>query len=136
MNSERKYRFCFLDRIWFAAESWSRKVHNNLSGSSLFFFCWLWIVAIPVFIPLALHYLHCLIAVITLPIVCLIPSLLCKLRYTPERRKAIARHYGKLRHPGREVALIILVSILLTVASFTLMFHLGFIHRDALTINP
>ncbi len=131
MKKQKKYRCCFLDRIWYAAESWSRNVHNNLSGSTLFFFCWLWIVVIPVYIPIALHYLHWLIAVIALPFVCLIPSLLCKLRYTPERRKAIALHYGKLRHPGREVALIILISILLTAASFALMFHLDFIHRIA-----
>ena len=128
-NSERKYRFCVLDRIWYAAESWSRQVHNNLSGNSLFFFCWLWIVAIPVFIPLARHYFGRLIAIIVLPFVCLIPTLYCKLRYFPDRRKAIARHYGKLRHPGRELALTVLIFLLLTLASFTLMFHLGFIHR-------
>lgn len=130
-NSERKYRFCFLDRIWYAAEGWSRREHNNLSGNSLFFFCWLWIVTIPVFIPLALHYLGRLIAIISLPLVCLIPTLFCKLRYTPDRRKAIARHYGKLRHPGSELALTVLVFLLLTVASFALMYHLGLIHRAA-----
>ncbi len=128
-NNERKYRFCVLDRIWYAAESWSRQVHNNLSGNSLFFFCWLWIVAIPIFIPLARHYFGRLIAIIAWPFICLVPSLLCKLRYTPDRRKAIAQHYGKLRHPGRELALTVLVFLLLAVTSFALMFHLGFIHR-------
>lgn len=127
-NSEPKYKFCVLDHIWYVAESWSRREHNNLSGKTLFFFCWLWIVVIPLYIPLSNHYFGLLPTAVLFPLVIFIPSLFCKLRYTPDRQEAIVRHYGKLKHPGRKLALVILIFFLLTVTSFSLMFHFNFMH--------
>ena len=37
-------------------------------------------------------------------------------------------HYGKMKHPGRKLAKIVLIAIALIVANVALMFHLGFIH--------
>ncbi len=50
-------------------------------------------------------------------------------RYTAGRREALCEHYGKMKHPGRKLAIIVLVAIALAIANFALMFHLGFIHR-------
>lgn len=130
-DRELKYRFCLLDRLWYAAEIWSGKAHNNLSGSSLFFQCWLWVVVLPVYVPLSLHYLGWIPAVVSLPFICLLPSLFCRLRYSPGRRRAIACHYLRLTHPVRELILFFLLSVLLTVVAFSLMFHLGFMQWAA-----
>ena len=59
---------------------------------------------------------------------CFLPDLFCKLRYTAGRREALREHYGKMKHPGRKLAKIVLIAIALTVVNFALMFHFGFIH--------
>ena len=59
---------------------------------------------------------------------CFLPDLFCKLRYTAGRREALREHYGKMKHPGRKLAKIVLIAIALIVANVALMFHLGFIH--------
>ena len=46
--------------------------------------------------------------------------------YPPEY--ALREHYGKMKHPGRKLAKIVLIAIALIVANVALMFHLGFIH--------
>ena len=43
-------------------------------------------------------------------------------------REALREHYGKMKHPGRKLAKIVLIAIALIVANVALMFHLGFIH--------
>ena len=45
------------------------------------------------------------------------------------RREALREHYGKMKHPGRKLAKIVLIAIALIVANVALMFHLGFIHK-------
>ena len=47
---------------------------------------------------------------------------------TAGRREALREHYGKMKHPGRKLAKIVLIAIALIVANVALMFHLGFIH--------
>ena len=56
------------------------------------------------------------------------PDLFCQLRYTAGRREALREYYGKMKHPGRKLAKIVLIAIALTVVNVALMFHLGFIH--------
>ncbi|RGS57829.1 hypothetical protein, partial [Phocaeicola vulgatus] len=74
---------------------------------------------------------HFSISIYSLAIViplCFLPDLFCKLRYTAGRREALREHYGKMKHPGRKLAKIVLIAIALTVVNFALMFHFGFIH--------
>lgn len=40
-KDNRKYRICFIDYMWYVAEEWSEREHNNLNGRMLLFFCWL-----------------------------------------------------------------------------------------------
>ncbi len=112
-KGNRKYRICFIDYLWYVAEKWSEREHNNLNGGMLLFQCWLFAILIPVVIPMAFRYL---------------PFLFCKLRYTTGRRTALHEHYHDMKRSGRRLITIILIAFALTIADFILMFHLGFIH--------
>ena len=39
-KDNRKYRICFIDYMWYVAEIWHEREHNNLNGRMLLFFCW------------------------------------------------------------------------------------------------
>lgn len=122
-----KYRICFIDYMWYVAEKWSEREHNNLNGRTLLFLCWLFAILVPLGTPLMLRYFSWIIAFAVVMILCFLPDLFCKLRYTAGRQEALREHYGKMKHPGRKLAKIVLIAIALTVANFALMFHLGFI---------
>ena len=51
-----------------------------------------------------------------------LPSVFCKLRYTPARREALHEHYREMKHPGRKLIGIILTAIALIIAYIILMF--------------
>lgn len=127
-KDKRKYRFCFIDYMWYVAEEWSEREHNNLNGRMLLFFCWLFPILLPLGIPLLFHLFSWMIAFAVVMILCFLPGLFCQLRYTAGRHKALRKHYGKMKHPGGKLAGILLIAIALTVANVVLMFHLGFIH--------
>ena len=127
-KDNRKYRICFIDYMWYVAEIWHEREHTNLKGSTLLFVCWLFPILIPLGIPLLSHLFSWIIAFAVMMILCFLPDLFCKLRYTAGRREALREHYGKMKHPGRKLAKIVLIAIALTVANFALMFHFGFIH--------
>ena len=127
-KDKRKYRICFIDYMWYVAEIWSEREHNNLNGRMLLFLCWLYVILIPLGLPLALHLFSWVVAVPVEIILCLFPALLCKLRYTSGRREVLLEQYGKMKHPGRKLVQIAIVAIALTVVNVALMFHLGFIH--------
>lgn len=125
-KGKNKYRICFIDYMWYVAEKWSEREHNNLNGGMSLFLCWLFVIVIPLGLTLG-----CLggpeIAVSSLILVFL-PSVFCRLRYTPARREALREHYRGMKHPGRRLLSIILIAVALMIAVFALMFHLGFIH--------
>ena len=123
-----RYQIGFIDYIWYVAEKWSEKEHNNLNGGALLFLCWLFVILIPVVIPLAFRYLGWAIALAVVIPICFLPSLFCKLRYTAGRRETLCEHYRDMKRPGRRLITIILVAFALTITDFILMFHLGFIH--------
>lgn len=127
-KDKRKYRFCFIDYMWYVAEICSEREHNNLNGKMLLFLCWLFVVLIPFGIPLALHFFSRVVAFLIVIFFCFLPDLFCKLRYTTGRREALREHYRNMKHPGRKLAKIVLASIALTVENFALMFHFGFIY--------
>ena len=124
----RKYRFCFIDYMWYIAEKWSEREHNNLNGSALLFLCWLFAITIPLGIPLMFRCFSQIVAFAVVMIFCFLPSMFCKLRYTTGQCKTIREHYREMKHPGRNLLKIVLISIALAVANTVLMFHLGFIH--------
>lgn len=119
-----RYRIGFIDYIWYVAEKWSEKEHNNLNGGALLFLCWLFVILIPVVIPLAFRYLGWAIALAVVIPICFLPSLFCKLRYTAGRREALHEHYREMKHPGRRLIGIILIAIALTVANLSLIIYL------------
>ncbi len=123
-----RYQIGFIDYIWYVAEKWSEKEHNNLNGGALLFLCWLFVILIPVVIPLAFRYLGWAIALAVVIPICFMPSLFCRLRYTVGRREALREHYRDMKRPGRKLIHIILIAATMTLANFALMFHLGFIH--------
>lgn len=127
-KDNRKYRFCFIDHMWYVAEIWHEREHTNLNGSLLLFFCWFLPILFPFGIPLLSHFFSWIIAFGIMMILCFLPDLFCKFRYTARRRKALCEHYGKMKHPGKNLAKIVLVAIALTIANFALMFHFGFMH--------
>ena len=115
-KNNRKYRICFIDYIWYVAERFSEREHNNLNGGMLLFMCWLFAILIPVIIPIAFRYLGCIIALAAVIPLCFLPSLFCKLRYTAGRRTALREHYHDMKHPVRRLITIILVAFALTSA--------------------
>ena len=127
-KNNRKYRVCFIDYIWYVAERFSEREHNNLNGGRLLFMCWLFAILIPVIIPIAFRYLGCIIALAAVIPICFLPSLFCKLRYTAGRRTALREHYRDMKRRVRRLITIILVAFALTMADVLLMFLLGFIH--------
>ena len=127
-KDNRKYRFCFIDYMWYVAEKWSEREHNNLNGRMLLFLCWLFAITIPLGIPLLFRLFSWIIAFAIVMILCFLPDLFCQLRYTAGRREALRKYYGKMKHSGRKLAKIVLIVIALTVANFPLMFNFGFIH--------
>lgn len=127
-NSERNLRFCVIDYIWYVAERFSEREHNNLNGGMLLFMCWLFVIIMPLGLTLG-HFFGPAIAVPSL-ILGVLPSVFCKLRYTPARREALRKHYCEMKHPGRKLIGIILTAIALIIAYVLLMYHLGFIHSS------
>lgn len=69
-----------------------------------------------------------IVAFAVVMILCFLPGVFCRFRYTAGRREALREHYGTMKHPGRKLAKIVLIAIALTVVNVALMFHLGFIH--------
>lgn len=115
-------RICFLDRMWYMAERFSEREHNNLNGGMLLFMCWLFVIIMPLGLTLG-YFFGPAIAVPSLILV-LLPSVFCKLRYTPARREALHEHYREMKHPGRRLIGIILTAIALTVANLSLIIYL------------
>lgn len=125
-KGRNKYRICFIDYMWYVAERFSEREHNNLDGGMLLFLCWLFVIVIP--LGLTLGCLWGLAFAVSSLILAFLPSLFCKLRYTAGRRTALREHYRGMKHPGRRLFSIILIAVTLMIAVFALMFHLGFIH--------
>lgn len=121
-----KYRFCLIDYIWYVAERFSEREHNNLDGGMLLFLCWLFVIVMPLGLTLGCLW-EPAIALSSLILVFL-PSVFCRLRYTPERREALHEHYRGMKHLDRRLFSIVLIAIALMIAVFALMFHLRFIH--------
>ena len=100
-KDNRKYRICFIDYMWYVAEKWSEREHNNLNGRMLLFLCWLFAITIPLGIPLLFRLFSWIIAFAIVMILCFLPDLFCQLRYTAGRREALRKYYGKMKHSGR-----------------------------------
>jgi len=128
-KNKRKFRFCFIDYMWYVAEIWYEREHTHFNGNMLLFFCWLFPILMPLGIPLLSHFFGWGVGFFILIFLCSLPDLFCLFRYTAGRREALCEHYGKMKHPGRKLAKIVLVAIALAIANFALMFHFGFIHR-------
>lgn len=122
-KSNRKYRVCFIDYIWYVAERFSEREHNNLNGGMLLFFCWLSVIALPCAL-LTGRFFGWPGALAVVVILCFIPGLFCKLRYTAGRREALRNHYRDMKRHGRKLLGIILIAIALTVANLSLIIHL------------
>lgn len=127
VNGNHKYRVCFIDYIWYVAERFSEIEHNNLNGCMLLFFCWLSVIALPCSLLIG-SYFGWAGALAVWLILCFIPGLFCKLRYTAGRCKALRNHYRDMKRHGRKLLGIILIAIALTVANLSLMLHFGFLH--------
>lgn len=127
-KDKRKYRLCFIDYMWYVAEICSEREHNNLNGKALLFSCWLFVILIPLGIPLLFRLFSWGVGFFMFIFLCFLPDLFCKLRYTTGRRDALRERYQDMKHPGRRLAKIVLASIALTVANFALMFHFGFMY--------
>ena len=127
-KDNRKYRFCFIDYMWYVAEIWHEREHTNLNGRILFLFCWRFAILVPLWSPLLFRYFSWIVAFAIVMMLCFLPDLFCQLRYTAGRREALREYYGKMKHPGRKLAKIVLIAIALTVVNVALMFHLRFIH--------
>lgn len=125
-KGNRKYRVCFIDYLWYVAERFSEREHNNLDGGMLLFLCWLFVIVLP--LGLTLGCLGGPVVALTSLILVFLPPVFCRLRYIPARREALREHYRGMKHPGRRLILIILIAIALMISVFILMFYLGFIH--------
>ena len=127
-KDNRKYRICFIDYMWYVAEIWHERERTNLNGRMLLFWCWLFVLLIPLGVPPILRLFGWMIGLAIVIPLCFLPDLFCKLRYTAGRREALREHYGKMKHPGRKLAKIVLIAIALIVANVALIVHLGLKH--------
>ena len=127
-RNRRKYQICFIDCMWYAAEKWSAREHNNLNGGMLLFLVWAFAILLPLGEPTAFHFLSRIAALTIMLALCLVPGLFCKFRYTVGRCEALQERYHDMKHPGQILCRIVLAAIALTVANVALMFHFGFIH--------
>lgn len=138
-KDNRKYRFCFIDYMWYVAEIWHEREHTNLNGRMLLFFCWLFAILVPLGTPLMFRYFSRIVAFAIVMMLCFLPDLFCQLRYTAGRREALREYYGKMKHPGRKLAKIVLIAIALTVVNVALMFSwiytLGMINGRRISIG-
>ena len=50
-KDNRKYRICFIDYMWYVAEIWHERERTNLNGRMLLFWCWLFVLLIPLGFP-------------------------------------------------------------------------------------
>ena len=50
-KDNRKYRICFIDYMWYVAEIWHERERTNLNGRMLLFWCWLFVLLIPLGVP-------------------------------------------------------------------------------------
>lgn len=101
-KDNRKYRICFIDYMWYVAEIWHERERTNLNGRMLLFWCWLFVLLIPLGVPPILRLFGWMIGLAIVIPLCFLPDLFCKLRYTAGRREALREHYGKMKHPGRK----------------------------------
>ena len=62
-KDNRKYRFCFIDYMWYVAEIWHEREHTNLNGRMLLLFCWLFAILVPLGTPLMFRYFSWIVAV-------------------------------------------------------------------------
>ena len=73
-KDNRKYRFCFIDYMWYVAEIWHEREHNNLNGRMLLFFCWLFAILVPLGTPLMFRYFSWIVAFAIVMILCFLPT--------------------------------------------------------------
>lgn len=105
--------------MWYVAERFSEREHNNLDGGMLLFLCWLFVIVMP--LGLTLGRLWGPAIALSSLILVFLPSVFCRLRYTSARREALHEHYRGIRHPGRRLITIILIAIALMIAVFIIM---------------
>lgn len=133
-STNDKFKPLFIDYIWYVAETWSAREHNNLNGGMLLFLGWLFAIVIPGGLLIG-YYFGPQFAILTLAL-CFMPSIFCKLRYTANHREALRCHYGKLKHPGRKLTKIILCCIATTIVNLALtQFHHLTLKIDRQKIN-
>ncbi|EFI01925.1 hypothetical protein, partial [Bacteroides sp. 1_1_14] len=96
-KDNRKYRICFIDYMWYVAEIWHERERTNLNGRMLLFWCWLFVLLIPLGVPPILRLFGWMIGLAIVIPLCFLPDLFCKLRYTAGRREALREHYGKMK---------------------------------------
>ena len=126
-RNTRKYKFFFIDYIWYVAEK-SRENGSPTSGGQMLFLCWIFAVEVPLVMPMAFHILNRVVAFVAMLILLLVPELFCKFRYTAGRREALQEHYKGMKHYVLKQLLILLAAFAMAAANTALMFHLGFMH--------
>lgn len=125
-----------LDYAWYVAERWGEITNNpKMSGSTLFWIFWLWIVMLPFAVPVLHHNLwHRNLSWPVVVVVGLglffVPDLFCRFRYTEQRREALGWKYRHIRNIGSRLAWLFLLGIVLTIAAFRLSFLLGLLKFD------
>ena len=120
-----------LDYAWYVAERWGEITNNpKMSGSTLFWIFWLWIVMLPFVAPLLRHNLPLPVGLVVALCVFFLPQLFCRFRYTEQRREALDRKYCDMRNFGSRVAWLFLLGIVLAIAAFRLSFLLGLLKFD------
>ena len=87
-KDNRKYRICFIDYMWYVAEIWHERERTNLNGRMLLFWCWLFVLLIPLGVPPILRLFGWMIGLAIVIPLCFLPDLFCKLR--PDRGKCSA----------------------------------------------
>ncbi len=72
-KDNRKYRICFIDYMWYVAEIWHEREHNNLNGRMLLFFCWLFAILVPLGTTVNLRLFSWIVAFVVWMMLCFLP---------------------------------------------------------------
>ncbi len=122
-------RFTVLDYIWYVAETIGKREYNNMTGLSILLIIWCLGILIPLLTPLMYWLCGNPTTIILALILCFLPFVFCRLRYTAARKQMIEQHYSSMKRLWRRMFMIAMTAFILAAFNFALMFYFGLISK-------
>ena len=121
-------RYYIFDYIWYIGEALKREGSPS-SGATLLLLTWLFAFLMPLIMPFMYQLLGIPVVIFLGLAMIFLPILLCKLRYTRQRREAIFKHYSGIKNIFTRWLVLFGAIIVIAAINFMLMYHMGFITK-------